>query len=567
MENYYNSKMSLRPFIESVKNSCENMTKEDLIGFVMYYAETVPAKGRIDFLDNIASFSNDETIPEFDETIIDKISDLKDELKTRCESIEDGSYYDENEWNYYDDEEPDYFSDEQKEEMEEYFNQADTFFLSGELAEANIIYRELYSIFNDDSFYGPDESYIDIEHRETRARYLRCIYETSNRAERAKNLLEEINIRADLSDYHYDIYGNDDPLLDDIEDAKLEDLPEKSEFLIDWIELLTEYETNRSHILLLEAIYMKDGIDGVQELARKWKGGQPRGYLFWISILTDQKEWNKVIDIAREAFSVIPFNHLRGIIAYEMINTGKKKQDDKIVLEGERELFYSVSEEKNLIILLKEAKKQKVLDIEISNVLSYFGTNREDKKDLEIKVLMIKGDLSEAFLKVKRADDLGWSYSSKSVAVLFAGILSALVIENIQKAEIIKLILRRYTETGESYSFTTDTCNESDLFIFNEILEGLKNISITDEQESQYFTWVKSLGKKRIESIVSNKHRKSYNKAAEILCGLAECFILLNKKQIGLNLIHEYRDEKYNRYPAFKRELRSVLSKSKILHM
>lgn len=396
MQDYYNGKMSLRPFLESIKSRCENMAREDLTGFIMYYAENVPAKGRIDFLDNIASFSNAETIPEFDETLIDKISDLKDEVKTRCESIEDGSFYDENEWNhYYDDEESDYFSDEQKEEMEEYFNQADSFFLSGELVEACSIYKELYSIFNnEDSFYGLDESSIDIEHRETKARYLRCIYETSNPAERAKNLLKKIDIQAPLSDYRYDIYENDDPLLVDIEDAKLEELPGKREFLFDWIELVTGYGTDRANILLLEAVYVKDGIDGVQELARKWKGRQPRGYLFWINILKDQKDWNKVIDTAREASSVITFNYLRGVIAREMINAG-------------------------------------------------------EKKDLEIKVLMMNGNLSDAFLKVNRANVLGWSYSYKSVAILFAGILTALVIENIQEAEIIKIILKRYTETGE----------------------------------------------------------------------------------------------------------------------
>ncbi len=559
--------MSLRPFLKSIKSRCENMAREDLTGFIMYYAENVPAKGRIDFLDNIASFSNAETIPEFDETLIDKISDLKDGIEARWESIEDGTYYDDNDWDYYD-EEPDYFSDEQKEEMEEYFNQADSFFLSGELVEACSIYKELYSIFNkENSFYGLDESSINIEHRETKARYLRCIYETSNPTERAKNLLKEIDIHAALSDYRYDVYENDNPLLTDIEDAKLEELPGKRKFLIDWIELLTGYGTDRAHILLLEAVYIKDGIDDVQALARKWKGRQPRGYLFWINILIDQKDWNKVIDTAREAASVITFNYLRGVIALEMINAGEKIQDDQIILEGKRELFYSVPEEKHLIIFLKEAKRQKVLNAEISNVLSYLGNYEEEKKDLKIKVLMIKGDLSEAFLKVKRADVLGWSYSYKSVAILFAGILSALVIENIQEAEIIKIILKRYTETGESYSSTADRYNDTDPFMFHEILEGLKNSPIDGAQRIRYITWVKNLGKKRIESIVSNKHRKSYNKAAEILCGLAECFILLNKKQTGLDLIYEYRDEKYFRYSAFRRELKFVLSKSTILKM
>lgn len=565
MHNYNNEKISLRPFMESIKHSCKNTTKEELIDFILYYAENIPAKDRIDFLDNISSFSDAETIPLFDETIMDKFSDLKDAIDTRWESIEDGTYYDDNGWDYYGDE-PDFFSEDQKEEIEKYFSRADSLFLAGKFSEAQDIYKELYSLMGDENdSYSLYELSVDIEHRETRARYYRCIYETSAPGERAGNLLEEMNIFTLLNDYRFETFEKYEPLLRDIEDAGTGKLPGKQKFLVDWVELLADKETDRANILLLEAVYLKGGIDGVQALARKWKGRQPRGYLFWINIYVEKEAWNKVIDIAKEALSVLPLSELRGIIAGKLIEAGVKLDNVQIVLEGKRELFYSIPEEENFIGLIKEAKQQDAKDLEIENVLLYLENDKENDRELEIKVLLIKGDLFEAFSKVSRVYALGWSYTRRTSAVLFAGVLSALVIKNIQDAEIIKLILGQYTII-RTYSFGEEE-TEADSFLFHEILEGLKKNRINDQQQKKYIAWVENLGKKRIDQIVSNKYRKSYSKAAEVLCGLAECFILLGNSKKGLDLIHEYRNVKYSRFSAFRSELKLVLSKSRIIQL
>jgi hypothetical protein len=74
-----------------------------------------------------------------------------------------------------------------------------------------------------------------------------------------------------------------------------------------------------------------------------------------------------------------------------------------------------------------------------------------------------------------------------------------------------------------------------------------------------------SIGRRRVEQIVGAKHRGAYDRAAEVLGALAECCILKGDQEAGRDLIDEYRNRKFNRYPAFRGELDGILASSSIL--
>ena len=575
----FNNKIALRPFLESISHSCSHMEQKDLVEFVLYYAEHLPVQKRMEFLDTIASFTTAAPLPATEETLFDRISDLKDEILERRESIEDGSFYDDfdqDDWNYYDDETPEILSEEHKQDLVKLFHQADLLFLAGRLAEAHDIYAELYALFSGeessgDQYLDISDSDIPIDQRETKARYCRCAYEISPLGKKAASLAVAMNIDTSMSSSYFNVHEGNNPLLADIEDAKREKLPDKNNFLPVWIDLLSHYNSDRAQILLMEAVYLTEGYTGIQRLARTWKGRQPRGYLFWLQLLKAGKEWKKVIDTAREALSAIALGKLRGQIASEMINAAEIIHDADSLLEGKRELFYSVPKEINLIGFLKEAKKQQAKEKEIEHTLAYMSNHTDDKglpqhTLMEIKILLMKGDPAGAFTLIETGHSLGWTSIHKPPAVLFAGLLAALVIDQIDNAEIIKLILKRYSGPESSYDYISGRYRDPDPFFFHEILEGLRKFPITkEEHQITFVSWVESVGKERINGIVSNKHRKSYNKAAEILGGLAECFMLLGQQQKALAIIHEFRNVKYKKYSSFKRELAAVLSKSRIL--
>ncbi|MBC8452582.1 MAG: hypothetical protein H8D65_01855, partial [Spirochaetes bacterium] len=87
MRTYNNNKIALRPFLDSILHSCNMMGQSDLIEFVLYYAEHLPTHKRVEVLDTIASFTNAAPLPVIEQTVFDKISNLKEEIMSRKESI------------------------------------------------------------------------------------------------------------------------------------------------------------------------------------------------------------------------------------------------------------------------------------------------------------------------------------------------------------------------------------------------------------------------------------------------------------------------------------------------
>jgi hypothetical protein len=93
----------------------------------------------------------------------------------------------------------------------------------------------------------------------------------------------------------------------------------------------------------------------------------------------------------------------------------------------------------------------------------------------------------------------------------------------------------------------------------------LRSATTSPEEITQYRLWAMSIGRRRVEQIVCAKHRGAYDRAAEVLAALAECCVLNGDEEGGRDLIDEYRNRKFNRYPAFRGELDRVLACSSIL--
>ena len=167
-------------------------------------------------------------------------------------------------------------------------------------------------------------------------------------------------------------------------------------------------------------------------------------------------------------------------------------------------------------------------------------------------------------LMVEKAEPLGWSYSNKGVGIFFGGLLAALTQCNTD-GTIIHELLKGYVISRYSYYTSETNFSDSDRVIYDEIIHGLKDISVDESQKKRWFNIVRKLGGKRIDEIVSNQRRKSYNKAAEVLAALMESYHLTDQSVTASSLLTTYRNDKYKRYPAFRREVDSVLNRSKAL--
>lgn len=291
--------MALKPYLESIRNHCKKLSIEELLDLISGIAQDIPPPKRVEFLEKINSLSRGEVEVVSAGDILSRIRNLKEEVDERVESIEDGSYYDDyDEWDdYCHDEEPDTISEEQKEELEGFFKQAESIFLSGQLRVAREVYEALFDFFSgdDNSFSSGVSGYdVEINFREERARYCRCVYETSGTANRVQEMVKAMRVHAPMNEYHFDLPEEKYPMLQDVADAKMGELPDWKPFLSGWEKTLSEETTDRGNVLLMEAAYLCKGIKGVATLARKWRARQPRGYLYWLDVLISAGDWKGV---------------------------------------------------------------------------------------------------------------------------------------------------------------------------------------------------------------------------------------------------------------------------------
>ena len=135
----------------------------------------------------------------------------------------------------------------------------------------------------------------------------------------------------------------------------------------------------------------------------------------------------------------------------------------------------------------------------------------------------------------------------------------------LEKAGTIKTLLRGYANERAVYSERFSIADSKGTSFYDEIIKGLKHNKETKPQAAEYLLWAEKIGKKRIEHIVSNKHRRAYARAAQVLGSLAEAYLAMGQKGEAQKILHEYYNEKYNRFSAFRKEVKAVVRDSDML--
>jgi hypothetical protein len=566
--------IALKPYLDKITAHCSALSNKELTDVIISLAKDVPTSDRVKFLEKIESSLPGHTstiIPETDlvEHILDDIEALKESVEERIDSIEDGSYWDDpDDWEdngYYDDE-PDYISQDQAKELASFFDDAENLFLDDRLEDALSVYKALFILIS----YNKEHTYFilgqEIDIREARARYCRCVYETSDADKRLDEFAVAMEIDVSVP-YNENEYDEDYTLLQDVIDARPGEMAGMESFLPAWKNVLEKKGTKgRPAVLLLETVNRLEGINGVSRLAEKWKNNQPQGYLFWLDILKMENDQKGIIKVGTEGLKALKEGRFRERVAEFMIDAAAKLNDAKHLLFGKRERFFSHTSDQNLLDLLDEAIKQDLRVRELGVVISYFKSPKsmdDDQKALYVKTLLMAGQLDTAFAMAKKEKSVGWSYHSNA-GVVFGSALSVLAGHS-EKAVTIKTLLKGYANQRSVYSERFSVDDEMGTSFFEEIISGLKQKKFTKAKRTEYLAWAEKIGKSRIEHIVSNKHRRAYERAAQVLGSLAEAYAAMGQKNKAVKILHKYYSEKYSRFSAFRREVKAVVKDSDLL--
>ncbi|BBO83432.1 hypothetical protein DSCO28_39980 [Desulfosarcina ovata subsp. sediminis] len=101
--------------------------------------------------------------------------------------------------------------------------------------------------------------------------------------------------------------------------------------------------------------------------------------------------------------------------------------------------------------------------------------------------------------------------------------------------------------------------------MYAEIIKGLSNCKIGAADKKAFLNWARQIGGERIDHIVSNKHRKAYKRAAQVLGALCEVLILIGQESDAHVLVNEYYFDKYRRFSAFRKEVQAVFQTSNVV--
>jgi len=567
------SKIALKPYLDTIAGYCSNLSNQELTDILLRLARDVPTSGRVSFLGKIESYlpgRRSTVMPDTDpvEQILEDIEALKESIEERIRSIEDGSYWDDPDvWaddGYYE-EEPDYISEDQNEELGSFFDDAESLFLDDRLEDARKVYGALFKLVDDikeEAYFSPRD---EIDIREARARYCRCVYETSNTDKRLDEFIGAMEVDM-FNLYNENEYDEDYPLMQDVIDAKPGEMKNLESFLPSWKKALIKRGTKgRPAGLLLETVNRLEGINGVSRLAKKWKNSQPQGYLFWLNILKKENDQKGIIRVSIEGLKTLKEGKSREHVAEFMIDAAKELNDAKYILLGKRERFFSDMSDQNLLDLVDEATTQGKRDNELDTVIKFFEGRKaiDEEKDLYARALLMSGNLNSAFALAKNEKGVGWS-SGNNAGVVFGAVLSILA-DHSEKAGTIKTLLKDYANETSIYSERFSTDDGKGTSFYDEIIKGLTQNKETKSQAAGYLSWAEKIGKRRIEHIVSNKHRRAYERAAKVLGSLAEAYMAMGQKSKAAKILHKYYSEKYNRFSAFRREVKAVVKDSDIL--
>lgn len=570
----FDTRIALKPYLEIIEKNCRELSKQELTDVILGLAKDQSTSRRISFLQKFKSFlpvaELRETMTADVNTILHDIQALKESILERIEKIENGEYDELDDWDWEDahyDDEPEYASDEQIEDLIDLFEEAGDLFLNDEIEHSKIAYQALFELKDELDGYGFVLPELEIDLREERARYARCVYDASDEHNRLDEFAAAMNLDAS-SRYDKQKINDAYPLLQDVIDTREGDIPDLKSFFRAWKNLLLKKGTQaRPASLLTEAVYYLEGFNGIGKLARKWGNIQPHGYLFWLNRLEQENRLTDMVNVSKEALDVLKPGAARENISNFLIIAGKASGDMDNVLEGKQEKFFSRPCDENLLDFHNTAVEQKKRNESLARILAYFAKQEgmgDGEKSLYLKALLMAGQFDDAWNEVKESKSLGWSYGL-NIGLVF-GAAATVIADHNDNAGTIERLLTEYADKTALYSyqiFVTED-NRAKTF-YEEIIKGLQQVKFPASKLKQYFNWALNIGKKRVDNIVSNQHRGAYERAASALGVLAEVHAAQGDKEKAANLIHKYCKEKYNRHIAFKREVKIMISRSRLL--
>ncbi|MFQ6092438.1 MAG: hypothetical protein ACE5OR_07115 [bacterium] len=563
--------MSFKEFMDQVEECLKTSSPDTLREILIEWAKSTHPSKRSEFLARLVPPSQREQITALDEELLEEISEL-------AERVENGDYCEGWGWDEEIREERDWGDESWAAEVDEFFTRVHEAMMEGHYKLARDAYARLFDILEMGEEPGhlpgsPDpKDMLETDLDEARACYLRSVYLVSPRDKRPAKLLEA------MQRFRYQI--GDELNLQSIINADLNSLPDFSQFLSRWKNLLKTRSEHSAGYLLREAVVLSGGTSAIAQLAREEGKRHPRAYVDWIKALEKEGNYGSMLEAAREGLASVPKDKtVRAEIGEGMIRAGELLDDKEVQLVGWREAFYSSPSLSYLLPLLSVAEQRDCFKEEMETAIFRIVSLLKRAKKYEAGLFMEDSDerqsaaseslLNQAYLLAGRYEDafhlcenkgaLGWSFGRNPKGLVIPFFLKLLSRgKNQYPTKNGELLWKEALAVINGYSFHTQNVEDH----FRKAMDGVfQSVQLSEDEENRYMRWCIEETGRRVDAIVGEKHRRSYYKAANLLVALAEVCANRGVKSDGASLIEQY-GQKYHRHSAFKKELNVAVKRS-----
>jgi hypothetical protein len=572
-------KMPMKAFWEGVEQRLHACSADELRTILRAMAWETPPLERQAFLEKLerseeTTLAARQTIQQ--EDLLTDIDDLGRELET---AMEDADAWEERyEWGeYYDEEDSLGPYEEFIEPLAALFDRAESAFDYGHLALARTAYQKLFEVLNTEDDYGRGvraSDLTDVDVGEAGARYLRAIYETEPPDHRRQTLFEQMQrVRSWLMRAR--------PMLDDVIQISPRPLPDREQFLTEWIAFLRVQSGGDADAWLREAVRLAQGTQGLEALARAEGQARPRAYLDWFTALEQESKHQEILAAAQEALHTLAAGlPIRAAIADHLCAAAARLADTEVQRAGRWEAFLAQPTLPRLLDLWDVAtpgeERGALLQQAARYVRDYIAHPpdrqaaawpRDDALEspawIDSSVLahacLLAGDFEEAQQLAAGQPVLGWSSRSCVQGLVVAACLALLSGEAPGTLPTnVAQIWQWGLENSTGYRFGGEDPVRQRLEA--AYAERLRGAAVPHDRQEEFLAWCLDVAQRRVDAIVSNQHRGSYDKAAILTAACAEVLWSQRGRRAADAFVSEIRN-RFPRHRAFQAELKTALQR------
>ena len=317
-------------------------------------------------------------------------------------------------------------------------------------------------------------------------------------------------------------------------------------FLQNWIQFLSQKNDDISFKLLINALEYSN-YDNYKKVLEMNKVTHPKLCILILKKIYELKKYQEVIEIGESIINDMD-DSIRRDIALLIAESYKKIDSNFDVSQCLYMAFESSHDISDLIRIINNdylEKYKEEIDI----------LKEDPYKNLDSNAIVLfsyfLGEFEDYLNYFKDNQEyLGWTYSNMNTYVELALFLLC----DCNETEIKNNLSSRICfDIGINDDYNLYNADERGIDYFQILNVWKKHFTISDKIKQDYVNWLEETVAKRVDAIVSNRHRGSYYKAAFLVCILDECLENLNIKNKGE--IIEFYEKKYSKYTAFKKEI------------